>query len=75
VFLIVPVGLLESLRLVVILGVTVEQGLAVEVLLAIRVLVLVLVTAMLAEEVPVAVLDLVRSVERERVDDPVGVFD
>jgi len=66
---------MESLRVSVIFGDTVEHGLVVEVLLPIRVLVLVLVTAMLAEEVPVAVWDLVRAAERERVGDPVGVFD
>jgi len=75
VFLIVPVGLFESLRLLVIPGVTVEHALAVDVLLTIIVLVLVLVTAMLAEEVPVAVCDLVRGAERVRVEDALGVFD
>ena len=65
VFLIVPVGLLESLRLLVILGVTVEHALAVDVLLGIRVLVSVLVAARERDEVPVAVCDLVRGAERE----------
>jgi len=75
VFLIVPVGLIESLRLLVILGVTVEQTLAVEVLLAIRVLVLVLVAKRLTEEVPVAVSDFVKGAERDRVEDALEVFD
>ena len=65
VFLIVPVGLTESLRLLVILVVTVKQGLAVDVLLGINVLVSVLVAARERDEVPVAVCDLVRGAERE----------
>ena len=75
VFLIVLVGLAESLRLLVILGVTVEQVLAVDVLLGINVLVSVLVAARERDEVPVAVCDLVRGAERVRVEDAVGVLD
>jgi hypothetical protein len=75
VFLIVPVGLVESLRLLVILGVTVEHVLAVEVLLAINDLVSVLVPATDRDEVPVDVCDLVRGAERERVEDALDVFD
>jgi hypothetical protein len=75
VFFIVLVGLAESLRLLVILGVRVEQGLAVEVLLPSNERVSVLVPATERDNVPVAVFDLVRSAERERVDDAVGVFD
>jgi hypothetical protein len=75
VFLIVLDGLTESLRLLVILGVTVEQVLAVDVLLGIRVLVSVLVAARERDEVPVAVCDLVRGAERVRVADAVGVLD
>ena len=75
VFLIVLVGLAESLRLLVILGVRVEQVLAVDVLLGIRVLVSVLVAARERDEVAVAVCDLVRGAERVRVADAVGVLD
>lgn len=55
VFLIVLVGLVESLRLLVILGVTVEQVLAVEVLLGINDRVSVFVAITERDEVPVAV--------------------
>lgn len=54
-FLIVLVGLAESLKLLVILGVTVEHGLAVEVLLPINERVSVLVPATERDKVPVAV--------------------
>lgn len=74
-FLIVPVGLIESLRLLVILGVTVEQGLAVEVLLAINERVSVLVAKRLTEEAPDAVCDFVKGAERVSVEDALDVFD
>jgi hypothetical protein len=75
VFLIVLVGLVESLRLVVILGVTVEQELAVEVLLPSNERVSVLVPPIDRVNVPVAVFDLVRGADRDSVDDAVGVLD
>ena len=75
VFFIVRVGLAESLRLLVILGVIVEQELAVELLLDINERVFVLVGIIERDEVPVAVCVLVTAGERERVDDAVWVFD
>ena len=74
-FLIVLVGLVESLRLLVILGVTVEHVLAVDVLLPINDRVSVLVGIRERDTVPVAVWVLVRGAERVRVEDAVGVFD
>ena len=74
-FLIVLVGLVESLRLLVILGVTVEHVLAVDVLLPINDRVSVLVGIRERDTVPVAVCVLVRGAERVRVEDAVGVFD
>jgi len=75
VFFIVLVGLAESLRLLVILGVTVKQELAVEVLLDINERVFVLVGIIERDEVPVAVCVLVTAGDRERVEDAVCVFD
>ena len=75
VFLIVRVGLAESLRLLVILGVTVEHVLAVEVLVGFNERVFVLVPIIERDEVPVAVCVLVTAGERERVEDAVCVFD
>jgi len=75
VFLIVLVGLAESLRLLVILGVTVEHVLAVEVLLGFNERVFVLVAGIERDEVPVAVWVLVTAGERERVEDALDVFD
>jgi hypothetical protein len=65
VFLIVLVGLTESLKLLVILGVTVEHVLAVEVLLAINDRVSVLVPGIERDEVPVALCVLVTAGERD----------
>ena len=73
--LIVPVGLTESLRLAVSLGVTVEQVLAVEVLLALKDRVPDLVRTADGQEVGVAVCDLVRGAERVGVEDVVCVLD
>ena len=75
VFFIVLVGLAESLRLLVILGVRVKQELAVEVLLDINERVFVLVGIIERDEVPVAVCVLVTAGDRERVEDAVCVFD